>query len=83
MTKMGNIQNRTLHFNRTQDSETLLYKSGKCTMEVKRLRSISLEGFRSLNNLSSSYLQNMLIKRNYTRRRKTDLQIQHGIQLRL
>ena len=44
-------------------------------MKVRRLRSIAMEVFRTLNNLNPSYLQNLFIKNNNSSRRKNDLEI--------
>ena len=66
MTKMENIQKRTLRFaldGHELDYETLLNKSGKCTMEDRILKSTAIEVFRSLNNYNPSYLQNVLTRR--------------------
>ena len=48
MDEVGNIQKRTLLFaldNFESDYETLLLKSSKCTIEIRRLRSIPLEAY--------------------------------------
>ena len=37
--------------------KTLLDKSGKCTMEVKRLITLTLEVFKTLNNLNPAFIQ--------------------------
>ena len=39
------------------DYKTLLDILGKCTMEVKRLKSLGLEVFKTLNNLNPSLMQ--------------------------
>ena len=55
MTKMDSKQNSTLRFILAEfkwDYETLINKSGKCTVELKRLRSIAFEVFRSVKNLN-------------------------------
>ena len=66
MTKMENIQKRNLRFaldDHESDYETLLNKSGRCTMEDRILKSIAIEDFRSLNNYNPSYLQNVFTRR--------------------
>ena len=66
MTKMENIQKRTLRFaldDHESDYETLLNKSGKCKMEDRILKSIAIEVFCSLNNYNPSYLQNVFTGR--------------------
>ena len=55
MTKFQNIENRTQRFvynDYTSDHVTLLNKSNKCTVEVRRLRVLALEAFRSVNKLN-------------------------------
>ena len=42
---------RTAYSDFDSDYKTLLDKSGKCTREVKRLRTLVLEVFKTLNNL--------------------------------
>ena len=78
MRKIENIQKRTLRYvldDYESDYDTLLNKSKKCTLEVRRLRAIALEVFRTLNNLNPSYLQNLFVRNVEKSRRKNDLQI--------
>ena len=51
------------------------YGSVKACILSYFMQCIALEVFRSLNNLNPSYLQDMFIKRNNTRRYKNDLKI--------
>ena len=78
MNKIGNIQKRTLRFvlnDYTSNYETLLKKSSKCTMEVRRLRVLALEVFRSVNKLNPVYMQSLFEKNVNSKRHKDDLQV--------
>ena len=44
-------------------------------MEVRRLRTMALEIFKSLNDLNPSFMKNLFNKRNNVNRRKHDLMI--------
>lgn len=55
------------------DYETLINKTNRCSREVKRLRSLALEVFHSLNNLNPSYLKNMFSERSNARTHKNVL----------
>ena len=59
-----------LHFHK---HNTLLKKSDKCSMEVRRLRTMALEFFKNLNDLNLSFIKELFNKRNYVNRRKKDL----------
>ena len=76
MTKIENILTRTLRFvlnDYTSDHETLLNKSSKCTMEVRRLRVLALEVFRSVNKLNPVYMRSLFEKN--SKRYKNDLNV--------
>ena len=60
LNKIENIQKRALRFllnNYESDYKTLLKKSNKCTMEVKRLRTLALETFKTLNDLNPGFMK--------------------------
>ena len=60
LNKIEKIQGRALrllHNDFTSDYSELLNKSGKPSMEVKRLRKLALEIFRTLNNLNPDYMK--------------------------
>ena len=59
-----------LHFHK---HNTLLKKSDKCSMEVRRLRTMALEFFKNLNDLNLSFIKELFNKRNNVNRRKKDL----------
>ena len=44
----------------TSDYNQLLNKSSKVSMEVKRLRKLALEIFKTLNNLNPEYMKEIL-----------------------
>ena len=75
MSKLERIQYRALQFLHNysdSDYNTLLKKSDKCSMEVRRLRTMVLEIFKSLNE-NLSFMKNLFNKRNILNRRKHDL----------
>ena len=51
---------RLLHNDFASDYAELSKKSGKATMEVKRLRCLALEIFRTVNNLNPYYGKEIL-----------------------
>ena len=62
MNKLGRIQYRALRFlhnDYDDDYNTLLKKSDKFSMEVRRLRTMALEIFKSLNDLNPSFMQEL------------------------
>ena len=74
--KIEKIQKRALQFfheDYESDYDTLLKRSDKCTMEVKRLRTMALEIFKSFHNLNPSFMKDLFQKRNNTYKRKNDL----------
>ena len=76
--KIESIQKRALRFlfNDYESSyDTLLKKSEKCTMEVKRLRTMTLEIFKTLHDLNPPFMKNLIHKRNNANKRKNDLVI--------
>ena len=58
--KVGKIQERALrllHNDFASDYAELLKKLGKATMEIKRLRCLALEIFKTVNNLNPYYMK--------------------------
>ena len=43
----------------TSDHQTLLEKSKKISMEIKRLRNLATEIFKTINNLNPSFMKNI------------------------
>ena len=75
MNKIENIQKRILGFvlnDSTSNHESLLNKSSRCTMEVRRLRVLALEIFRSVNKLNPVYMQSLFEKNVNSKRYKDD-----------
>ena len=62
-----------LHNDYDYEYNTFLKKSDKCSMEVRRLRTMALEIFKSLNDLNPSFMKNLFNKRNKINKRKNDL----------
>ena len=63
--KIEKIQERTLRIlynDSTSDYNQLLNKSSKASMEVKRLRKLALEIFKTLNNLNPEYMKEISYK---------------------
>ena len=63
--KIEKIQERTLrilHNDSTSDYHQLLNKSSKTSMEVKRLRNLALEIFKTLNHLNPEYMKEIFYK---------------------
>ena len=56
---MEKTQTRALRilYNFDSNYKALLDKSGKCTMEVKRLRALGLQIFKTLNELNSVFTE--------------------------
>ena len=53
---------RILYNDSTSDYHQLLNKSSKASMEVKRLRKLALEIFKTLNNLNPEYMKEIFYK---------------------
>ena len=63
--KIEKIQERALrllHNDFASDYAELLKKSGKATMEIKRLRCLALEIFKTVNNLNPCYMKEIFSK---------------------
>ena len=76
MNKTERIQYRALQFIHNDynfDYNTLLKKSDKCSMEVRRLGTVVLQIFVTLNNLNPSFINELFNKRSNINRRENDL----------
>ena len=76
--KIETIQKRILRFvlnDYASNYETLLNKSRKCTIEVRRLQVLALEVFRSVNELNPVYMQSLFEKNINFKRYKDDLNV--------
>ena len=61
-TKIEKIHKRCLRMilnNNKSDYQTLLEKSEKTSMEIKRLRNLATEIFKTVNNLNPSFMKNI------------------------
>ena len=64
--KIDNIQKRALRFllnDYSSDYETLLKKTSKCTMEVKRLRLLALEIFKAFYENCAAFFKDYFEKK--------------------
>ena len=78
LSKIENIQKRALRFplnDYESDYKTLLKKSNKCTMEARRLRTLAIETFKTLNDLNPAFMKNLLAKQEVSKRRRNKLEI--------
>ena len=78
LNKIEKIQERALrllHNNFTSDYSELLNKSGKPSMEVKRLRTLALEIFKTLNNLNPDYMKEIFFKTTNLTHRPFDIKV--------
>ena len=73
---MERIQERALKilYNFSSDFEYILNKSGKSTMEVKRLRTLALEVFKTLN-MNPEYMKEIFHKAAFTTHRPLNLEV--------
>ena len=80
--KIEKIQERArrlLQNDFTSDCSELLNKSGKPSMEVKRLRtSLALEIFKTLNNLNPDYMKEIFFKTTNLTHRPFDIEVDHN-----
>ena len=76
--KIENIQKRALRFllnDLPAAMKIFKKKSGKSTMEIKRLRTLALEIFRTIHSLNAPYMTNLFSKENKSFLRLNDLSI--------
>ena len=76
--KIENIQKRALRFllnDYSSDYKTLLKKTNKCTMEVKRLRLLALEIFKAFNENCPTFIKDYFEKNANSVSKKYDLKI--------
>ena len=76
--KIENMQKRALRFlliDYSSDYETLLKKTNKCTMEVKRLRLLALEIFKSFNENCPTFIKDYFEKNENSVSKKYNLKI--------
>ena len=76
--KIEKLQERALRFlynDHKSSYNDLLYKSGKCTMQVSRQRALCIEIYKTMNNLNPPFMKNFFKFRSshYSSRRPYDL----------
>ena len=74
MNKIKNVQNTALRFILNEyesDYKTLLKKCNKCTMEVKRLFTLALETFKTLNDLNLTFTKYIFLKKSIKEKKIT------------
>ena len=78
LNKIEKIQERVLrllHSDFTGDYSELLNKSGNPSMGVKRLRTLALEIFKTLNNLNLDYMKEIFFKTTNVTHRPIDMKV--------
>ena len=74
--KIEKIQERALKFlynDYTSSYEALLSKANKPTMEVKRLRTLAIEIFKTINGLNPAFMKDIFPKGHHSTRRPFDI----------
>ena len=66
---------RILYNDFESDYEVLLKQSGKCTMGVKRLRTLALEIFKTLQNLNPIFMEEIFQKTKWMTHRPNNIQV--------
>ena len=67
MSKIERIQERAfriLYDDYNSDYNTLLHMADSQKMEIKRLRTLALEVFKTINNLNPAYMKDIFMKTN-------------------
>ena len=59
------------------DYDVLLRKSGKVTMEIKRLRVLPIEIFKTVNNLNINYMKDIFTPKLHPKVRPNDVLVKH------
>ena len=70
LNKVGSLQKRALRFlyeDYVSSYEELLQKASKKTMKVKRLRSLCIEIYKSINNINPTYMNEIFKLRKTSR----------------
>ena len=60
--KIELIQKRALKFFHETSNENIVFEPGKSSMEVKRLRALATEVYKTINNISPSYMNQIFCK---------------------
>ena len=78
MKKIEKIQERALrllHNDFTSEYSQILSKSSTASMEIKRLRTLALEIFKTLNNLNPDYMKEIFCKNKNLTHRPFDIKV--------
>ena len=78
--KIEKIQKRCLRIaldDYDSDYNVLLRKSGKVTMEIKRLRVLAIEIFKTVNNLHPNYMKDIFTPKLYPKVKPNDIVVKH------
>ena len=59
------------------DYDVLLRKSGKVTMEIKRLRVLTIEIFKTVNNFNPNYTKDIFTQKLHPKVRPNDILVKH------
>ena len=74
--KIGKIHKRCLRMvlnDNTSDYQTLLEKSKKTSMEIKRLRNLATEIFKTVNKLNPTFMKNLFTSKENARVRPNNI----------
>ena len=80
MQKIEKIQERSLRILLNDNNSTyraLLTKTSKSTMEVKRLRTLALEIFRTINDMNPEFMKDIFIKNQKSRSNPNNLKVHY------
>ena len=59
------------------DYDVLLRKSGKVTIEIKRLKVLAIEIFKTVNNLNLNYIKDIFTPKLHPKVRPNDILVKH------
>ena len=77
--KIEKIKKRCLRIilnDHESDYETLLRNSNKPTMEIRRLRTLAVEIFKTLNQINPPYMKNIFISKENSKVRQNDITVE-------
>ena len=78
--KIEKIQKRCLRIvldDYDSDYDVLLRKSRKATMEIKRLRVLAIEIFKTINNLNPNFMKDIFTPKLHPKARPNDVLVKH------
>ena len=78
--KIEKIQKRCLRLeldDYESDYGNLIKKNGITTMEIKRLRTLATDIFKTINNINPSYMKNIFISKRNAKTRQHDIIVRH------